>query len=229
MNCKEFESLIEDYLSGVLTDKKTELFEEHYFSCDKCFVSLKISESLKNKSVRIVEGNKKLFPFSINPSFVFASFLIIIFSSVFYFNVNNRSKELMEISRFSPPVYIAGENRGKDLGDGFTDAMKYYTEGNYKDAYNTIVQSESENPKVWFFTGILGLMNNKNNEALRNFNKILDRMDPSYYDEAIFFKGICLLRMDRKEEALKEFRILGTMFTPFREKAVRIIEKINRL
>ena len=54
-------------------------------------------------------------------------------------------------------------------------------------------------------------------------------MDPSYYDEALFYKGISYLRMNRKEEALSEFRTLASMFSPLSSKASEKIKMLSEL
>ena len=229
MKCEEFESLAESYIDETLSDKARDRFEEHYFVCDSCYASLKIIENLKNKNIHIVTGNKKLFAFSMNPSAVFATLSIFIFSFLFYLNTSNRFKKLVEISGFSPPVYVVSENRGEEATSNFAKAMKYYNEGNYGRAYEVISTVNQGNPRTWFFGGILGLLNGDNNKALGYFNMIIEEMNPSYYDEAVFYKGISLLRMNKKEEALNEFENLEKMFTPFRSRAVELIKKIKKL
>ena len=53
-------------------------------------------------------------------------------------------------------------------------------------------------------------------------------MNPSYYDEAIYYKGIALLRLNKKKQALEQFNNLASMFSPYSKKARVLIGKINR-
>lgn len=198
MKCKEFETLIDNYLDGTIPDDKRETFEEHYFKCDECYASLILIESLRNKSVRIVPGKEKSRSFAFKPALIFASLILAVFTSLFLTDLNNRKEKLMDISEFSPPLYIKGENRGDIFTDVFNKAMASYQKGNYQKAYSFISSIKPGNPQTWYFRGILALLNGDNEDALKHFDYIISAMSPSYYDEAIYYRGICFLRMNRK-------------------------------
>ncbi|MEN8222702.1 MAG: zf-HC2 domain-containing protein [Acidobacteriota bacterium] len=229
MKCKEFESLIDSYLDGALPDDKREIFEEHYFVCDKCYTSLVLIENLRNKNIRIIPGREKNFSFAFRPALFFASLILIVFTSLFLTDLNNRKGKLMDISGFSPPIYVEGENRGDNFSDMFREAMENYQSGNYQKAYSVMTSIEQGNPKIWYFRGILALLNGNNKDALKHFDQIIFEMPPSYYDEAIYYRGICYLRLNRKHDALKEFKTLASMFSPLRDKATEKIELLNKL
>ncbi len=229
MKCKEFESLIDSYLDGTIPEDKSEIFEEHYFRCDSCFSSLKISDHLYNKKIHIVTGKKRSFSSVFKPSLVLASMILIIFSSLFFVDMNDKSEQLFKVSEFAPPLYIRGENRGDRSSSAFYKAMEYYGEGEYEDAYRVITSPQVGTPQLWFFRGILALLNGENRDALSHFDQIISIMDPSYYDEAVFYRGISLLRMNRKNDALDEFKMLEKMFSPLSHKAVDMVRKISAL
>ncbi len=42
MNCKEFESLIDNFLDGMLTNKQAEVFIKHIKECSECYEELEI-------------------------------------------------------------------------------------------------------------------------------------------------------------------------------------------
>lgn len=46
-NSKEFDDLIDDYLSGRLPQKEAEAFELHYLYCDDCFRALQIRKQMR--------------------------------------------------------------------------------------------------------------------------------------------------------------------------------------
>ncbi len=229
MNCKEFESLIDSYLDGTIPEEKSELFEEHYFLCDNCFSSLQISENLYNKKVHIVTGKKRRYSFVFKPSLVLASMILIVFSSLFVVDLNNRSEQLFKVSDFSPPLYIKGENRGEPTPSLFYEAMEIYQNGDYGKAYDLIRATGKGNSQICFFRGVLALLNSNSRDALDCFNIIINKMDPSYYDEALYFRGITYLRMNRKKDAVKEFKTLESMFSPLSKKASEKLKKLSEL
>ncbi len=229
MKCKEFQSLIDFYLEGNIEENKREIFEEHYFLCDKCYLSLKISEILHEKKVRILPKEKKRYAIAFKPAMIFASFLLIVLSSLFIIDLKENNIELVKISKFSPPVFVEGENRGSVIPDIFSEAMDYYKSGKYKKAGQIISSVEKGSPKIWFFSGIIALINGNNNKALRFFNFITDKMDPSYYDEAVFYKGICYLRMKKKKDAIREFETLKTMYSHLSNEASQKLKLLRKL
>jgi len=229
MECKKFESLIGSYLKGTISENEREIFEEHYFLCSECFLSLKISESLFEKRVRILQKEEKWYSMIFKPAIVFASIILIAFSSLFVINQNKNNERLIKISEFSPPLYIGGENRGRSIPNAFFEAMKHYQAGEYGEANKIISGLEDGKPKVWFFSGILALIEGDNKNALGFFNLIIDKMDPSYYDEAVFYKGICFLRMKRKKDAILQFETLKTMYSHLSREASKRLELLYNL
>ncbi len=227
MNCSEFESLIGSYLDGTIPDEKKENFEEHYFICNDCFASLKVNEILYRKKVNIVSGEKRKHFFVFKPLLVVAALILIVFSSLFFVDLGSRNKKLIEISCFTPPLYIKGENRGYNVPSVFDQLMEYYSKGDYDSSYKIIKTIKNGNPQIWFFSGILGLINGENENALSFFNMITNSMDPSYYDEAIYYRSICFLRMNRKGDALKELRMLEKMFSPLSGEASKKIKLLS--
>ena len=229
MKCKEFESLISGYLEGTIADDKKEIFEEHYFECDECYASLVLTENLRNKNVRILPGRERNHSFVFKPALIFASLILAVFTSLFPTDPSNRKGALLDISDFTTPLYVKGENRGDDFPDLFHEAMENYQNSNYKEAYNLIITIKEGNPKIWYFRGILALLNGKNKDALKNFDRIISSMSPSYYDEALFYRGICYLRMNRKHDAEKQFKTLASMFSPIRDMASEKVKQLNEL
>jgi tetratricopeptide (TPR) repeat protein len=152
-----------------------------------------------------------------------------VFATLFITDLNNRKGKLFDLSRFSPPLYVKGEDRGDPLSGTFQEAMAHYHNRDHKRAYRMIRTIGPGNSQIWYFRGILALLNGENRDALEQFNKIVYAMSPSYYDEALYYRGICYLRLNRKNKALKEFKTLESMYSPLREKAADMVKKISEL
>lgn len=231
MDCKKFESLTEKYLEGELHKKDIEPFEEHYFTCDKCFYFLKLNENLKEKRASIVLKEKR-FPVLgtiFKPAMILSSFLIVFFSAFLFFNHRIEVKEIEKISSFSPPLFISSEIRSGNFNRGFENAMSLYKNSDFSGALKMILKTDGSSPKIIFFKGILHLLNKKPQEAITYFDEILNRMDPSYFDEAIYYKGIALLKLNEKQRSIEELKKLTDMYSPLSKKAKILIEKIKKL
>ncbi len=231
MNHKQFELNIEKYLTGSLHKKEKEAFEEHYFSCDSCFYQLKLHEYLNDKKVSIVlKSRKKSFLSPIfKPSFAIFSIVILFFSTYLFIGYRNEQKKIDSISSFSPPLFISSEKRDNNYNIRFENAMNHYNRSDFSGALKIIMKTDAEIPKILFFKGVLHLLNNDPEDSIAYFDKILEKMDPSYFDESILYKGIALLKLNKKNESVKELGRLANMYSPLRDKAINLIEKIKKL
>ena len=237
MTCKEFASLTDSYLRGDLPGEKQEAFELHYFECDGCFARLKAVERLHAKEVPIVTAVKKS---AIAWSELWkwkpllaaaAALLVVVLSSIFVIQHSRHMKLIYDISTFSPPVYLESETRGPGTGETFAEAMRYYNRGNYTWALEILKQipPSSRNSQVIFFKGVCFLLKDELKNAITELDIIIEDMNPSYYDEAIYYKAIALLRMNKKDKALEQLEHLADMFSPFSPKANQLIGKIDNI
>jgi tetratricopeptide (TPR) repeat protein len=235
MTCKEFASLTDSYLYENLSAEKQEAFELHYFECDGCFARLKAAERLHSKEVPIVVAGKK-------PAFVWselwkwkpllaaaAALLVVVLSSIFVINHSKHMKLMYDISTFSPPVFMKSETRGPETSETFAEAMRYYNRGDYTLALEILkgIPTPSRNTQVIFFKGICFLLVDELKNAIKELDIIIENMNPSYYDEAIYYKAITLLRMNKKDKALEQLNHLAGMFSPYATKARELIGRIK--
>lgn len=230
MEHKEFYQLTDDYLQGNLSEEMQERFEEHYFTCDKCFNHLQISYKLQSKEVRITIPRKKPVWLA-RPALILSSILIVAFSAVILF----KPKEPLAIT-FEPPAFISTEQRTgqtpvhPEIERKVAMAMSHYQKGNYQQTLETLsrIPEATANFKVTFFKGICYLMTDDYQQALSEFNKIIKGMNPSYYDEALYYKGITLLKLQRTKRAVIELNTLASMFSPYAEKAKNMLRQIGK-
>ncbi|MCP5053222.1 MAG: zf-HC2 domain-containing protein [bacterium] len=240
VTCNEFTSLIDGYLARELATTKQEAFELHYFECDDCFAQLKVAERFHSKEIPIVLTGKQkaaIWQWSFNwkPAAAFASLLVIVLASIFTINHSNHMDFLYRVSEVSAPDYFAPETRAADNNfttkatDPFDEAMIRYKQKDYTGALKFLngIKPTDSNPQVSFFKGVCLLFTDELKSALTQFDQIIEEMDPSYYDEAIYYKAISLLRMNKEKQALEQLNHLAEMFSPLSPKAKELIKKIN--
>ena len=231
MKHEEFSKQIDQYLLGKLDDTTAEEFEAHYFECDKCFLELKTHERLITKNVPIYlnSATKKSWSWLPKPALTFGSLVLVATLFIFIFNSHRHNQKLEELSSFNPPIYLKSEIRGTGTEAIFSRAMAAYTNNDYKSSLEHLMKINTENnPQVLFFTGMNYLLLKENRKAIEMFDQIIDAMNPSYYDEAIYHKGIALIRLDKIDQALVEFQNLSQMFSPYAPQAQKMIQKIKR-
>ena len=79
--------------------------------------------------------------------------------------------------------------------NAFAKAMEYYNQKDFNRALE-ILKDIPDFPlkfQVIFFKGICFLLTDELNNAKKEFDIIIENMNPSYYDEAIYYKAIVLL------------------------------------
>jgi tetratricopeptide (TPR) repeat protein len=239
MKCQEFQSVIADYLHEALDDPRREEFEAHFFACRKCFLGLKINETLKNKDVPIrLEEKPRLFTLKLfKPVLAMSSLLLIILFSALLVQQNRETRRLREISAFEVPPYHQGEMRnipagGDALEGNFSRAMQYLQNREFRPALDLLEQTPptaAANPKVQFFRAICYLGDDKPAKAGEILDGIIRAMDPAYFDEALYYKGFVLLRRGQKQAARAQFKKLAGMLSPMSMKARAMLKKIEEI
>jgi tetratricopeptide (TPR) repeat protein len=239
MKCHEFQELIEAYLGETIEEPRREEFEEHFFQCRKCFLGLKINESLRNKEVRIPLSEKpRLFAFKVlRPILVMSSLFLIILSSVLLLQRGRRAGQMRELARFDLPSYHQGEMRGNGVDDvvleeQFSQAMRRFYQRDFRAVLDILDQpafAAADNAKVAFFRAISLLELDQAEKAGETLDGIIQAMDPAYFDEALYYKGFVFLRLGKRAEALAQFRKLADMLSPMAGKARAMVQKIDEL
>jgi hypothetical protein len=233
MKCRECRRLMDRYLRGDLIEPQQEEFETHYVGCNSCFSELHIREKLSSKEIRI-RAQEPSKSYIWKPLIVFSSLFLIIGASLFMF-LQQRIRFYDRLSRFDPPLFISSQTRNiqpADLGieEKFAQAMSLYNRKKFHDALAILQHLQPDRvpyPKLAFFTGICYLLEEAPADSIILFDSIIRTMDPAYFDEAIYYKGIALLRMRKKTEALNQFRNLAGMVSPVSIRAREMIERIS--
>jgi len=231
MNCAQFKPLIDRYIIGNLPEENLETFEAHYFECDQCFSLLKSVERLQSKEIQFpITTHKKRSIYIWKPILAFSSIVLIFLTTYLILHPLNRIRELYTISNFSTPAYLQSETRdGEEPNEKFSEAMKYYNIRDYRRALDLLkrVPDASQNPQIIFFEGICNLSIDKKEDAIKQFDAIISTMNSSYYDDALFYKAVALIRLNRKGEASIILKNLSDMFSPYSSRAITMFEKIR--
>lgn len=242
MKCEELNALIDGYLEGTLAEEIQETFELHYFECDECYAQLKVVERLHSKEVPIVTGSKStaaVWQWLLNwkPALAVTMVLIAVVS-FWVIDKDGNIEGLYRVSDVPAPLYYKSETRDSagspaavERAAVFDQAMDYYHQKNYSRTLELLkpMEHSEANAKITFFKGICYLYTGSVDDSIQAFDLIIENMNPSYYDEAIYYKAIALLRKGKKKPALEQLNHLAGMFSPYAPKAKEMIQKITRL
>jgi hypothetical protein len=239
MRCHEFQGLIEAYLGETIPEALREPFEEHFFNCRACFLSLKINESLRGKDVAIAveEESRPSALRVLRPALGIAALFFVVLASGLLLWQARQAGRLRAISRFDLPLYHEGELRaprdgGAGLEPGFSRAMRSFQARDFHAALEVLDRPEfaaAGSPKYDFFRAISLLGTGAAGPAGEILDGIIARMDPAYFDEAHYYKGFVLLHQRRTAEARAQFAKLAAMLSPMAGKAKEMVRKIDQL
>lgn len=236
MRCYRFEKQIDAYLRGELPEKQQEAFEYHYFSCEKCFDQLRIRRSLMQTNFDLAtvhlsdKDHGESSPMrTIRRSGLVAASLILLAGAGFLGLRWHRNLVIERISVFDPPTIMITETRSPGDNVFYTNAVKAYQNENYDAVLQNLanISAEENSPKILFLEGIARLMVHDSSGAIEAFNRIIEVMAPSYFDEALYYKGIALLQQGRIREARELFVRLEGMFSPLRTQARQKLDTIK--
>lgn len=232
MHCRRFTHQIDAYLRNELSETEQQEFETHYFACEYCFDQLRIRRALmeSNFNLNSIPAGDRVTRsrFRRYPALLAASLVIVVGAAIMGLHWQ-RGKVLQEISSFSPPIVMITETRNQPAESAYTNAVNAYQQGNYQLAVTHLsnIAEAARTPKIHFLSGISRLLSKDPEGALADFEAILSAMDPSYFDEAIFYKGIALLRQGHVSEAKAEFLRLSGMFSPLKADARKRLDMIE--
>ncbi|MCU0237251.1 MAG: zf-HC2 domain-containing protein [Acidobacteria bacterium] len=239
MKCHEFQELIDSYLRETIDEPRREQFEEHFFHCRKCFLGLKINETLHQKGLRIpLEERSRFFALKVlRPALAMAALFLIILSSALMLHHNRQADRLRELARFELPLYHQGELRGGPEGGTqleaeFDRAMRSFQDRDFRAALEILERPEfaaAASPKYDFFRAISLLGKGEAAKAGELLDAIIQSMDPAYFDDALYYKGFVLLSQDRRRQARAQFEKLAGMLSPMAGKAGDMVRKIDEL
>ena len=203
--CDRFlaEEVPERYLGGLLTEADRDAYEEHFFSCDRCFAELQTLRTLRAelRDRALMEGPSPVRRI-VKPAWAWAAVaaaLILATAAALFVVARMRTApsqiaatsptrppaadpgvtgrtatKIAELTRVDPPKYIEMTLRSVDRSRAvFDGAMTAYSDGRYEDAIRGLEAFHASHPS----------------EAA-----------------ASFYLGVSLLMMNRNEEAIVALR-----------------------
>jgi len=170
-------------------------------------------ESFDNEMARRTT-DKKVIPLWVKRSIPIAA-LLVIFFGVYQFTILNRSMSTAEVfdeyyEVYSDPSIVRNSDNGSQ--NNWEQASTYYHQRNFKEAIVYFERSKKEVPSYLadFYLGVSLLSQDvQNNErAIARFDEVL-KVDNDYHQQALWFKGLALLKSKRSNEALEIFKNLA--------------------
>jgi len=238
----------ERYALGKLTPEQRELYERHYFECERCFNELQqlltIRRELEAQPLNPPVPERKWGWHRIGwwPVLAAAAAVVavIILSPVYEISVpghqgdGNRTATLAELARVVPPGYEAPVLRGVHdaAGTAFREGMQAYLAGNFDAAAERLGEARAANPvrpDAVFFLGASELLANRPDAARAEFESLIAMGETPFTEEAHFYLGKTLLLLDRLADAEREFQFVAAGGGALQTEAQEVLDALAGL
>lgn len=220
---QQFE-LIEKYIDGNLSAKESKSVEQ-LIAKDKVFAKeyklrYEVNEAIMQKDIMTLRENlnnvyngqhqspknvvRQLF--IKNWHLVAASVtILIIVGSFLLSNLNNSSSEqIFEKYYSSENAIFMTRSDATVLDDNLNDALEKFQNKEYADAINLLTINET-NVVAKYYLGLSYMETDQFVKAKASFQNILDSPDNLFIEQAKWYKGLCLLKLDETEAATELF------------------------
>ena len=214
----EREELVEKYLTSRLSAPEQEAFEEHYFSCSRCFDSVEIYRALQAElkeaaSAIRAEPLPRVIPWrwawAAGVATVAAVVTLVVWLRPPARELAPRapvavtpapsSPSLTELARVEPPPYVPATLRGAadQATQRFRAGMQHYVKADFRGALPDLRAAAKLNPKapeIQFFLGICYLITEQTDRSIAHLRATVALGDTPYLEEAHFYLGKAFLR-----------------------------------
>jgi tetratricopeptide (TPR) repeat protein len=154
---------------------------------------------------------KNIMPLWIKRSLPIAAVLVVFFG-IYQFGFFSKSLSNSEVFSYNFETYAAPStlrNNESNVPVEWASATDYYRNQEYEKALALYDKVEADIPSymVFFYKGMSYMAQSKPNYilALQNF-KIVQESDNDFRQQALWYQGLALLKLDKRQEALEIFK-----------------------
>jgi tetratricopeptide (TPR) repeat protein len=156
--------------------------------------------------------------------------LLVVFFGVYQFGFFNKSLSTSEVygdnfEVYASPAVVRDSN--VHVQTNWEKAVGYYRGEEYEEAIEWFSETETGIPSymVFFYKGVSYMAQNNPNLdlAIQNFNSVLES-DNDYHQQALWYKGLALLQLNKRAEAMRIFKVISESRSYNFEKADLILK-----
>ncbi len=177
---------------------------------------LELKDTLESFDQEMESSSKtvKVIPLWVKRALPIAAMLVVFFGIYQFMNLNNTitGNEVYNtyFEMYSSPSLVRDSENS--ILVNWENAANYYREGDFENAITFFEKTDNEVPIYLssFYIGISSMAQETPNYkiALENFETVLN-IDNDYKQQASWYKGLALLELNRKEEALLIFKSIS--------------------
>jgi hypothetical protein len=248
MNCQAVETgnIAERYVLCALSEPERDAFEQHYYTCSRCFEEVQVLQALRKPAPRARRnpaGRRFLWLGAVAAAVALA---VIGTGSRMWRGAapkgvamregasSARERTLQLLARVEPPPYTATTLRGsEDTSDRrFRAAMARYTQGDYAAAANGLKEmltgaADGAGPR--FYLGVCDLLTGQMDDAVTQFRRVETFGETPYLEPGRFYLAKALLAKRDLAEAQRALVLTTELAGDKEAEARRLLEQVRAL
>jgi tetratricopeptide (TPR) repeat protein len=130
-----------------------------------------------------------------------------------------------------PSIYSQRSvSQNSDIGEVKQKAFLAYEKENWQEAkqhFTQLLQNNPENAEYSFYMGVLNLKLDHPDLALKNFQRILEKEDPLFEDQSIWYSALGYLKKGNIKESVFHLNKIVREDMAHKEKASELLKKLE--
>lgn len=155
-----------------------------------------------------------------------AAVLLLFFGGYWYMNMSQSTHQLFDQYYEIDEVYMNTRSGNSNSTDILEQGLLLFENDQYKESINYFEQVPSSITAV-YYSGVAHMEIGEYEVAKYKFNQVIDNYVNVFYDQAMWYKGLCLLKQDHEKDALVVFNTISKSNSYYKDKAKELANKLK--
>jgi len=153
--------------------------------------------------------------------------ILVIIGSILLNNINNQGPDQLFEKYYSSENAVFTTRSGENTENSdLTIGLQKFQKQNYNEAIN-LLKKNHDNVVSEYYLGISYIETKQFTEAKAAFHYILEQENNLFTEQAQWYKGLCLLKLDELNEAKQLFTSIMNSNSIYNNNATEILKKLN--
>jgi len=155
-----------------------------------------------------------------------AAIVVLFIGGYWYFNLHQSNEQLFEQYYQLDEVYMNTRSGGAASTDLLEQGLLLFEKDQFQESINYFEQIPTSITAV-YYSGVAHMEIGEYEVAKYKFNQVIDNYVNVFYDQALWYKGLCLLKQGQNKEALSIFTTIAKSNSYYKNKAKDLVNKLN--
>jgi len=210
---KEF-VMVQDFAAYVTNDKVID-FREKLDSLHKDF----ITEKSRSK-VRFLNNNTWRLIASV------AAVLVIALGSYFTWNQNSSADNLYKQYYQTDEIFLNTRSGNSEITDILEQGLILFENDKYEESINYF-QQLPKSITATYYSGVAHMELGEYDVATYKFDQVIDDYLNVFYDQAKWYKGLCLVKQDKRKDASIILLDISKSNSYYKQQATELLKELN--